>query len=107
MGLYNILSQLGVKRRINSVVGMTFTVFFMLLTGLSPSVCRSGLMMLLLLSGNLFYRKSDSLNSLGFSAFILCCANPLIVADGGFLMSFAATLGIVTIYPIIEKNLIC
>lgn len=106
MGLFNILSQLGVKRRINSVVGMTFTVFFMLLTGLSPSVCRSGLMMLLLLSGNLFYRKSDSLNSLGFSAFVLCCANPLIVADGGFLMSFAATLGIVTIYPLIEKNLI-
>ncbi len=106
MGLYNILSQLGVKRRINSLIGMLFTAFFMLLTGLSPSVCRSGLMMLLLLSGNLFYRKSDSLNSLGFSAFVLCCSNPLIVADGGFLMSFAATLGIVTIYPLIERTLI-
>lgn len=106
MGLYNLLKQLGLRRRLNSVIGIVFTVFFMLLTGLSPSVCRSGLMMLLLLSGNLFNRKSDSLNSLGFSAFILCTINPLIVADGGFLMSFEATLGIVTLYPVIEKNFI-
>lgn len=103
MGLYNLLNCFGVKRRSNSIVGIAFTVFFMMLTGLSPSVCRSGLMMLLLLSGNLFYRKSDSLNSLGFAAFVLCIINPLIVADGGFLMSFAATLGIVVLYPLTEK----
>ena len=106
MGLYNLLSSLGLRRKLNSVISIVFTVFFMLLTGLSPSVCRSGLMMLLLLSGNLFYRKSDSLNSLGFAAFVLCASNPFIVADGGFLMSFAATLGIVTLYPLVDKYLL-
>ncbi len=106
MGLYGLLNQLGVKRRVNSIIGICFTVFFMLLTGLSPSVCRSGLMLLLLLSGNLFYRRSDSLNSLGFAALVLCFTNPYIVADTGFLMSFFATLGIVVLMPVFDKNVL-
>ncbi len=103
MGLYNLLAQLGVKKRLNSLIGIVFTVFFMFLTGFSPSVCRSGVMMLLLLIGNFFRRRADSLNSLGFSAFILCMINPFIAADTGFLMSFFATLGIVILMPTIDK----
>lgn len=106
MGLYSLLSQLGVKKRLNSLIGILFTLIFMLLTGLTPSVCRAGVMMLLLLVGNLFYRKTDSLNSLGFAAFVLCAINPLIVADVGFLLSFSATLGIVTLMPLINKYLL-
>ncbi len=103
MGLYGFLDQLGMKKKLNSLIGILFTLLFMLLTGLTPSVCRSGLMMLLLLVGNLFYRKTDSLNSLGFAAFILCAVNPFIVADTGFLLSFSATLGIVTLMPVVNK----
>lgn len=106
MGLYSLLSRLGVRKRLNSIIGIVFTVFFMFLTALSPSVCRAGFMMLLLLSGNLFYRKTDSLNSLGFAAFILCAINPYIVADSGFLMSFSATLGIVTLMPLADKHIL-
>ena len=106
MGLYEILNQLKLKKRVNSFINIGFTLFFMALTGFSPSVCRSGLMMILLLSGNLFYRRSDSINSLGFAALILCCVNPFIAADIGFLMSFSATLGIILIYPLIEKHVI-
>ncbi len=106
MGLYGLLREFGVKKRINAIIGIVFTVFFMLVTGLSASLCRAGLMMLVLLSADLFYRKSDSLNSLGFAAFILTSLNPFIVADSGFLMSFSATLGIVTLHPIIDKKLL-
>lgn len=106
MGLYGLLSQIGLKKRLNSIICIVFTFLFMLLTGLTPSVCRSGVMMLLLLSGNLFYRKTDSLNSLGFAAFILSAINPLIVADIGFLLSFSATLGIVTLMPVVNKYIL-
>lgn len=106
MGLFSLLNQLGVKKRLNSIIGIIFTAFFMFLTGLSPSVCRSGFMMLLLLAGNLFYRKTDSLNSLGFAAFVLCAINPYIVADSGFLLSFSATLGIVTLMPLTDKYIL-
>lgn len=105
LGLYEFLKQLKVNRRINSVVNILFTLFFIALTGFSPSVCRSGLMMLLFLSGNLFYRRTDSVNSLGFAALVLSIINPFIAADTGFLMSFSATLGIVTIQPFTDKIL--
>ena len=107
MGLYSLLSQVGIRKRSNSVICIIFTLFFMILTGLTASVCRSGVMMLLLLVGNLFYRKTDSVNSLGFAAFILCAINPYIAADSGFLMSFCATLGIVTLMPLVDKYIFC
>lgn len=105
-GLYEVLSQLKVRRRINSVICISFTLFFIALTGFTASVCRSGLMMILFLAGNLFYRRTDSVNSLGFAALVLCIVNPFIVADTGFLMSFSATLGIVTLLPYFEKILV-
>lgn len=106
IGLYVLLEQLKVKKRLNSLIGMAFTVFFMAVTGFTPSVCRSGIMLLLVLSGNLFYKKSDSVNSLGFSALVLSIINPMITADIGFLLSFSATLGIITLEPLLKKYVI-
>ena len=106
MGLYILLEQLRVKKRLNSLIGMAFTVFFIAVTGFTASVCRSGIMLLLVLAGNLFYKKSDSVNSLGFSALILGIINPLITADIGFLLSFSATLGIITLEPLLKKYVI-
>ena len=103
LGLFDLLKSFGVKKRLNSIVSILFTVFFMILTGLTPSVCRSGIMMILLLIGNVFYRKADSVNSLGFVAFVLCTLNPYIAVDTGFLLSFSATFGIVTLVPLCEK----
>lgn len=106
MGLFSLLKSFGLKKRVNSIISIIFTVFFMILTGLTPSVCRSGIMMIMLLVGNVFYRKVDSVNSLGFVAFILCSLNPYIAVDTGFILSFSATLGIVTLVPLFEKKVL-
>lgn len=103
LGLFSFLKSFGIRKRLNSVISIMFTVFFMFLAGLTPSVCRAGVMMILLLCGNLFKRKSDSLNSLGFVAFLLIIINPFTAVDVGFILSFSATLGIVTIVPLCEK----
>ena len=97
MGLYEILELFGVRKRLNSAVGIVFTLFFMGVTGFSPSVCRAGIMLLVILVGNLFRRKADAINSLGFAALILGIINPMIVADIGFLLSFSSTFGIVAL----------
>lgn len=115
MGLYTVLRSFGVRKRINSVVAVITTVCFMLLTGLSASVCRAGIMMIVILVGNMFYRKSDSINSLGLAVAVMCIVNPYNAMNTGFLLSVTATLGIVVIYPSTEKyilsrlpeNLIC
>lgn len=106
MGLYSILEELLVKHRLKIIICLAFTLFFMALTGFSPSVCRSGFMMILLLAGCFFFLRSDSLNSLGFAVLVLCCINPFVVSDTGFLLSFAATFGIIVIYPVINNRFI-
>ncbi len=105
LGLFSFLRSLGVRKRLNSVIAIVFTLFFMFLAGLTASVCRAGVMMLVLLSGNLFYRKADSANSLGFVAFIMCAINPFVAVDIGFILSFSATLGIITLVPACEKHI--
>lgn len=106
MGLYSVLEQLKVRKRFNSAIGIGFTLFFMAVTGFSPSVCRSGIMLLTVLVGNLFHRKADPVNSLGLAAFILGIINPMITADIGFLLSFSSTLGIILLNPWFEKHIV-
>lgn len=106
MGLYSVLNMFKVRKKLNSAIGIAFSLVFMGMTGLSPSVCRAGLMLILTLAGNLFNRKSDSVNSLGFATTALCIINPFIVADVGFLLSFSATFGIITICPLVDKYIL-
>lgn len=105
MGLYEILELFGVRKRLNSAIGIVFTLFFMGMTGFSPSVCRAGIMLLVILVGNLFRRKADAVNSLGFAALVLGIINPMIVADIGFLLSFSSTFGIVALNPWLRKKI--
>lgn len=106
MGLCTLLEIFKVKKRVYSAIGIGFVLFFMAVTGFTPSVCRSGIMLITVLSGNLFYRRADSVNSLGFAALLLGIINPLIVADIGFLLSFSSTLGIVVLNPIFTDKIV-
>lgn len=106
MGLYAVLEELKVRKKINSSIGIGFTLFFMAVTGLTPSVCRAGIMLIMILIGNLFHRKADPINSLGFAALLLGIINPLITADIGFLLSFSSTLGIIAVNPLLEKHVV-
>jgi competence protein ComEC len=67
---------------------------FSLLTGASPSVIRSAVMLSsVLLAGNLS-RQSAVLNSLASSAFLLLCYDPLWLWDTGFQLSYMAVLSL-------------
>lgn len=84
------------KNRMIICISVFITVFsFMSITGFTPSVIRSGVMIVITYCANLFFRKSDALNSLGIAALILTIFNPYSVGDIGMLLSFAATMGII------------
>lgn len=85
---------------LGSIAGV---VFFMALTGFSPSVTRAGIMYILYLVGQLISRSADSLNSLGIAAFIICILNPFAGGDIGLLLSITATLGIIKLSPILSS----
>lgn len=69
--------------------------FYALLTGLSPSVMRSALMISLLIVGELIHRKGFTLNSIAASAFVLLLVDPNNLYALGFQLSYVAVVGIV------------
>lgn len=97
--IYVIIRFLTKNRRISSVVSICAVIAFMWLVGFSLSVTRAGIMCIIMLSGGLFSRKSDSLNSLGFAVLMITLFNPFSVCDVGFLLSVTATLGIICLLP--------
>lgn len=68
-----------------------YTIF----VGGSPSVVRAAVMSVAALGGHLIGRRQLGLNSLCLTAGLMCAANPLLLWDVSFQLSFAATLGLV------------
>lgn len=94
-----LLCFLKVPKRISAVITQTAIIIFMAVTGFSPSVMRAGIMSLVFLAAIIIKRDADVINSLGFSALVLCLFNPYAATDVGLLLSLAATLGMVIVSP--------
>lgn len=87
-----------------------FAVFgillFVLMTGMTASAVRAGVMGTLLLWAMKNGRLANSQNAIVFAAAIMLFFNPLLLRyDIGFQLSFLATIGIIYIYPMIEGKL--
>lgn len=71
--------------------------FYALIAGLSPSILRASLMLTFVIVGEMIHRKGFIINSIAASAFVLLCVNPNNLLEIGFLLSYAAVLGIVVL----------
>lgn len=69
--------------------------FYALLTGLSPSVQRSAIMLTFVMLAGLFRRKGYVINSIAASALFIMVIDPLVLFNVGFQLSYLAVLGIV------------
>lgn len=97
-----LLGLFGVPKKASAVVCMVAVLFFAAFTGFTPSVVRAGVMACTLFTAQLFNRKNDVKNSIAFAALLLCGANPAVLLDAGFLLSFAATLSILLLAPAMD-----
>ena len=77
--------------------------FYSLLTGFSPSVLRSAIMLTAYILAKSFNKHTNGYNILAFTAFCLLIYNPFLVWDVGFQLSFLAVLGLVYLHPKIYK----
>jgi competence protein ComEC len=77
--------------------------FYAFITGLSASVLRAVVMFSFVLVAEMINRKINIYNILAVSAFVLCLADPYLLFDVGFQLSYLAVLGIVFFYPLISK----
>lgn len=99
--LKRLLAPKGVRIGILSVAG----VLLLALTDFSPSAVRSVLMLFAVYVNYLFAEESDAPTSLFVAVALIILFSPFSVTDVGMWMSFCATLGLVSVFPIFEKRL--
>jgi competence protein ComEC len=88
---------------IKIVLSIVLIWCYALITGFSPAVCRSVLMLSTVIIGMGFSRHINKLNVLAVSAFILLLYNPFYMLDVGFQLSYIAVGGIIIIQPYIYR----
>jgi competence protein ComEC len=103
--LFGRIDPLRRFKKIQFVFSIITLWLFALITGFAPPVLRAVIMFSLLGIGQLYYRNRsfNNLNILFVSAFVLLLANPLLIRNTGFLLSYSALFGILYFYPQFEK----
>lgn len=76
---------------------------YSLLTGFSPSVLRSAIMLTVFILSKQLNRSSNSYNVVAFTAFCLLAYQPFLIWDVGFQLSFLAVIGLIYYQPKIKK----
>lgn len=81
------------------IILLLLTVWsYALLTGMSPSIQRASVMISFFIIGEGLSRLKDNYNTLAASAFVMLLVNPNLVYSVGFQLSYAAVIGIISIY---------
>ncbi|MCL5276136.1 MAG: ComEC family competence protein [Chloroflexi bacterium] len=89
-----LLSRL-LGRQLAAGAAIPAVVVYTLFVGASASVQRAAVMAVIMLVGMLIWRRGFTLNTLCAAAFFMLAAEPAMLFDLGFQLSFAATLGLV------------
>ncbi len=96
---YTLFSVLRFSRKSICITSVVALLFYMVLTGMSPSVVRATIMATIILVGMCLERRTNIYNSLAVAALILLLANTKNLFSIGAQLSFAAVLSIVYFYP--------
>lgn len=105
MLILKILRKTGINRKLSSVLACIGILFFMLIAGLTYSVVRSGIMMLVCLLSDIILRRRDSLNSLGFAMTVIALYDPFAMGSVSLRLSALATLGIILYTELISPEI--
>lgn len=95
MLVFELLRKTRIGDRIASALCSVAVIFIMFISGMTYSVIRAGIMMLVYLASNVVLRKRDSLNSLGFSLMLIAVFNPFAMGSASLQLSALATVGII------------
>lgn len=96
--LLNFLKSTKIGNFIRIILLLTVVWTYALLTGMSPSIQRASVMISFFIIGEGLSRLKDNYNTLAASAFVMLLVNPNLVYSVGFQLSYAAVIGIISIY---------
>ena len=97
------------KARANRWVKLTTIIlvllFYAILCDMTPSIVRSSMMSIFLITAQLFGKQGDDLTSISLSGIILLIIFPMYVFDLSFLLSYLGVFGIFLLNKPIERGL--
>ncbi len=106
ISIVTIMQKLKSGKKLSSIIGIFLLIILSGVAGFTGSILRAGLMYLVMFLGELFSRRGDSLNSLGFAITVLTLYNPYNIFNISLLLSTFGTLGILCFSPTLTKLLI-
>lgn len=92
-------------KNLGNIVSILIMLFFMELTGCTTSVCRAGIMNIIVILSKLLHRKVEFWTNLSFSLLLQMIINPYVIFDTGLQLSYLGVIGIVTLYDKVLKCL--
>lgn len=101
-----LLGALMVPRTRRFWVVVPFLAVYVTMTGLATSAVRAAVMAGCLSLAPVLRRRGDAFSGLSLAAAAILLASPAQVADIGFLLSFSAVWGILTLDPPLERALL-
>ncbi len=100
-----LLRRLRLRKGIRCATVSLFGFFFIALTDFAGSAVRSFLMLLCVYLVYMLAEDADTVTALFLSVAIIVLFSPTSVYDVGLWMSFLATLGIITVFPMLSSRL--
>lgn len=94
-----LLKKIKAPRFAEFILSVIITVLFAACVNFPVSVIRAGIMMIALKGSAIFFRQTDSLNTIGICAFIMSVFCPWFMSDSSFLLSVSGTFGISVAAP--------
>lgn len=103
-GILYIIKKLTQKRWARFLC-LPAAVFFVIMTGASPSSIRAVIMFSMLITAKTLYAYYDGYTSLGIASALILAANPFSAYTLSFVLSFTAVLGIIMFSEPIKRAL--
>ncbi len=90
-------------RRRRFTLTMLLLLLYVSMTGLSASILRASVMILLLLLSDLLVENSDPVSALALAAILCLLVRPLWLFSAGFQLSFVAVCGLLALTPLLTR----
>ena len=98
------LKKVSMKDSIRYLIIFVFLLFYMFLTGFTPSILRSGVCFIFNSINKLFKLEIKSINLFIFAIIVIVLINPFIIYNMGFIFSSITSFYLILFSSIINKN---
>lgn len=104
LGIGFIIANSKISKKVGKIITIVLLVFFLLITGQTPSVTRACIMSIYFIIASLCHKRVSVLSSISISFLTILLLNPYAIWDVGLQLSYGGTIGIIALYKIFCKQ---